>query len=294
LFSPNSLDRECNVGNVNEAMRKYLAEQAERAAKDADAPGAAAPAAGAPAPAAPAAHVSAAYAASAAEAAASSTAPARAAALHAARYARDLAVHHDRGGPIAQQYRALRDNLLAATGSRRLSVMVASAHRGEGKTVTCLNLALVLAEDRDRRTLVVDANLRRSRVAAMLRAPEGPGVAEVLTGSVSTREAIQRTAYPNLFVLPAGQARVPDAAALLRRPVLDDLLAELAPECDYMLVDTSAVSAGPDAGFIGRCVPRALVVARLGRTPGPRIANAIGLLRAAGITPVGMALVRGR
>jgi capsular exopolysaccharide synthesis family protein len=206
------------------------------------------------------------------------------------RYARSLMVHHDRGGRIAEEYRSLRTNLLSKCPTDRFCFMVTSAEAGEGKTVTCLNLALVLAERRDRRTIVVDYNLRQGGVAEMLGAKHGPGVAEVVQGRASLEEAIQPTAYPNLFFLSAGQSHAGQAGELMSRSELKSMVETLRDRFDYVLVDTPAVNHYSDAGITGLITGDALLVVRMRKTPKEAVQRAIRSLKATNVNVVGMLL----
>ncbi|GAG53182.1 unnamed protein product, partial [marine sediment metagenome] len=185
-------------------------------------------------------------------------------------------------------------NLRARLPGRHPTFLVTSALPGEGKTITCLNLALVVSEDRDRRTVVLDANLRRPQVSRLLGCPLRPGLAEVLRGEASLASVVYPTAYPNLFAVPSGGARRVEIARLLSSPALDAGVSELRRRFDYLLLDTAAVRSGPDTGIIGQAVAKALLVARMNKTRSQAVARAIALLHSAGIEPAGLALTRQR
>ena len=255
------------MANVNEAMKKHAAEQAARQA------------AGQPAPAVPWGSPQAAP-----------SIAGRPLRLPLGPCARNLVVHYDRAGGIAEEYRALRNALLSHFREKRFCLLVTSAEPREGTTVTCLNLALALAEDRDRRTIVVDCNLRRGRVAALLRTAPGPGVADVLRGAATLPDATWGTGYPNLYAIPAGRASAHEVIPLFQRPTLDDLVADLRRRFDYILLDSPPVRVVPDVGYLGRVAPHALLVVRLHKTPRHHISQALALLHAANIAPLGLAL----
>jgi len=148
------------VGNVYDAMKKHEAEEAAKASAGQDA---AAPAPGSSPDAAPTAE-----------------APRRPPRprLRTNGYAPELVAHCDRGGRLAEEYRALRTNLLAQYEDDRFCILITSSQGGEGKTVTCLNLGFVLAELPDRRTIIVDCDLQKGNVNALLEMPATPGLAD--------------------------------------------------------------------------------------------------------------------
>jgi hypothetical protein len=126
----------------------------------------------------------------------------------------ELISHHERGSQRSEEYRALRTSLLAQCGSAGFCYIVTSAEAGEGKTVTCLNLALVLTECVNQNVLVVDCDLRRGRVAQLLGIEQGPGMADVMRGKASIKQVLRPTQYPNMSVITAGRANPQEVAEL--------------------------------------------------------------------------------
>jgi capsular exopolysaccharide synthesis family protein len=267
------------VANVWDAMKKHQAEQAAAAplaaaASPQDAPGTVAPAQG--------------------------TVPATAAATQVPApvggpatldgYAPELCAHYERGGAIAEDFRGLRTSLLAQYSDERFCVLVTSAEKGEGKTVTCLNLALVLAERQERRTVVVDCDLRARRVAKLMRIANAPGVSDLLRGTARVEDVLRKTAYPNLFVIPAGEAGRGEVGDLLHRPELQETFNALRRQYDYVLLDTPPVVVAPDACMLGPAVTDALVIVRMYKTRRETVDSAIRLLHAANIKALGVVL----
>ena len=259
------------MGNVFDAMKKHQAEQADQArsgeAESAPAAGGAPPQA-LPQPAEPA--------------------PRAGVILNG--YSTRLVAHHDRGGKLAEDYRALRTNLLAQYRDNRFCLLVSSAEDGEGKTVTCLNLAIVLAEQPEYRTVVVDCDLRKGRVASLLRIEKRPGMADLLRGRATFDEVLRPTSYPNLFAVPAGQADADEVGELLGKQELDEFLGRLRQEYDHVLIDTPPLAVVSDAGTVGRAVREAMLVVRMHKTRRESVDKAIRLLHAANVRPVGIAL----
>lgn len=208
-------------------------------------------------------------------------------------YSAGMVPHHDRGGKIAEQYRALRTTLLAnCQGS--LSCLITSAQPQEGKTTTCANLALVLAENVSQRTVIIDGDLRQGRIADMMHLDRTPGLAELLRGRAEIREVIQPTAYPNLSIVAAGHSRPEEVAELLSRPELDPFFADIRRMFDYVLVDTPSINKTSDAGMLGRWIEQALVVVQMNRTRRESVDRALGLLQAANIKPAGIVMTHHR
>lgn len=208
------------------------------------------------------------------------------------KYSPALAAHHDRGGRICEQYRTLRTNLLAIYPDEQFSLVVTSAEAGEGKTVTCLNLAMALTELPDRRTVVVDCDIRKCRAAAMLHVEKSPGMADMLRGTATLSQTTQATAYPNLFFVPAGQARLNEVGELMSRPELDEIISQLRKAYDYVLIDTPPINNISDAGMLGQVQVsgEALLVVRMNKTSRESVNRAIRLLHAANVKIAGICL----
>jgi len=277
------------MANVWDAMKKHKAEHG------ATSPPTPAPAAG-PAP-APTTGVRAAMEVAGIDVTAPPPRPSRASLLPPAGsngYAQSLVPHHDRGGAIAEEYRALRTNLLAQYADERFCLLITSAEAGEGKTISTLNLALVLAERQERRTVVIDADLRKRTIASLLHIDNVPGLADVLRGDARLDAIVRPTAYPNLFVVPAGQSKQAEVGELLGRPELEEAVAELRRRYDYVLFDTPPITIASDAGMLGRATREALLVVRMNKTRRESVDRAIGLLHAANVKPVGMILTHQR
>jgi capsular exopolysaccharide synthesis family protein len=192
--------------------------------------------------------------------------------------------------PLAEQYRALRTNLLALGPEHPLKVIVVtSAVAGEGKSVTALNLAACLAEVEGKRVAAVDADLRRPSLHRLMGLDNQRGLADYLSGGTMLEMVLQRSRTPNLWALPAGRTP-PNPAELLGGKRMDDLLARLRREYDHVVIDTPPAVATTDAGILApRCDGTVLVV-RMFQTPRSAARHAAELLRKARANVVGTVL----
>ena len=205
-------------------------------------------------------------------------------------YSELLIAHHDHGAPITDEYRALRTSLLANCPDEKFCYLVTSSEAGEGKTVTCLNLAVVMAERVESRTVVVDCDLRRGRMSSLLKASPVPGMVDLLRGEKTLKECVQPTSYSNLFFLPAGKAGSSEVGELAGRPEFEDVITELRRDYDYVILDTPPINRVSDPGVMGRTVGEALLVVRMNHTHKESIDKAIRLLHAANVNLSGVIL----
>ena len=187
---------------------------------------------------------------------------------------RPLVVHDDPRSPRAEAFRTLRTNLqfIAHQDDRRIFV-VSSPTPGEGKTHVVANLAVVLAES-GARVALVEADLRRPRLAKVMGIEGAVGLSDVLISRATLSDVLQPWGADNLTVLPAGQIP-PNPSELLGSPQLRELLNELAEMTDYVLVDAPPVLPVTDAAILSGYASGTLLVSSIGQTKRPDFVQAI-------------------
>jgi len=206
------------------------------------------------------------------------------------KYDSALVAWHRRNGRMSEQYRALRTHLLAHYHDKPFALIVTSAQSGEGKTVTCLNLAFTLAGMQECRTVVVDCDFRKGAVASMLCDPAERGLADVLRGEATPEEVIQPTPFPNLSVILTGKTSADEVGGLVSRQELDDLTRHLRRSYDHVLFDTPPVNTLSDAGVVGRVAGESLLVVRMSKTRRESVRRAIRHLEAVNVKIAGLVL----
>ena len=168
--------------------------------------------------------------------------------------------------PECEQFRSLRTRLLQASErERKRAFVVTSAGIGEGKTLTTLNLAWLLAQTDGVTALVIDADLRQPCAADYLGIETERGLSEVLTGETRLAEAIVRLNPAGLHVLPGGAARE-DVAELLSGPRFARLLDEARRLFDYIIIDAPPLGIFTDANLLINRADAALLVVRASKT----------------------------
>lgn len=180
----------------------------------------------------------------------------------------------------AEEYRAIRTNMLARWENRRHVVhTITSATPQEGKTITSLNMGVILSELRNRKTIVIEGDLRLPQFQKLLNLPEAPGMIGVLSGNASLDEAIQTVGENGLHVLPAGGRVQRQAVQLLGGTRMVSLLENLRQHYDHIVIDTPPVVELADAGILGALSDEVLLVARMNRTPRTLIEQALRTLK---------------
>ena len=188
------------------------------------------------------------------------------------------------GSMEADQYRGLRHTVEQLRRDHGHQVIaITSAGVGDGKSITTLNLAGALAQSRQARVLVIDADLHRPSVASYLGidAAAGPGLIEAIERETcSLASAAAEIRGLDFAVVPAGVYRG-GAYELLSSPRVHALIAEARTAFDYILVDTPPLLPLPDCRVIAQWVDGFLIVVTAHRTPRRALADGLDLLPAA-------------
>jgi capsular exopolysaccharide synthesis family protein len=187
----------------------------------------------------------------------------------------------------AEQYRAVRlaiETFRHERGTR--SVAITSPGRGDGRTITALNIAGALAQAPDARVVLVEADLRHPGVARALGLPTARGLSTYLLDPNMTVDAVvARPAGVAFAVVPAGTASSMPYE-LLKSPRLAGLLAALRDRFDYVVLDTPPALPYPDVGIVRDLVDGFVLVVRANRTPRETLRdcmNVIGRQRGLGL-----------
>jgi protein-tyrosine kinase len=181
-------------------------------------------------------------------------------------------------GNCVEQFRSLRSHLHLHRLQKSLkTILVSSGLPAEGKTFVAVNLVMSLAHNSNRQVLLIDADLRRPAAHTLLGASPSPGLADYLQGKASIQEIIQRSVAPksadidqrnhsNVAFISAGNCS-DGALELICSHRIDELISQLAPLFEWVIVDSPPVLVVSDAVDLARAADAVLLVARAGSTP---------------------------
>ena len=164
---------------------------------------------------------------------------------------------------FAESLRMLHTGLLLADaeGTPPVSVTITSSVAEEGKTFVAVALARLIAKS-GRRVLLIDADLRNGQVGKRLELPRRRGLADLLTGRVtSVDDAIQRDEPSGLDVLTAGRtADMP--MDILHSGRMRQLIATLKPAYELIIIDSPPALLVSDARTLARLTDKTVFVVR--------------------------------
>ena len=181
--------------------------------------------------------------------------------------------------PMATEMRRLYSNIRHRQGQPdKRSFLITSAYRGEGKSTIASHLALTVARFKGKKSLIVDADLRRPRLHDIFAVAREPGLLECLEGKIDPLAAIKDTAVENLKVIPAG-AHTQSPAHLFEGDILSDIFKKIRFYYDIVIVDCAPVIPVSDPMLIASEVDGVILVLLAGKTPRNAALRACDILR---------------
>jgi capsular exopolysaccharide synthesis family protein len=200
-------------------------------------------------------------------------------------HSKDLITILDPSSVAAEAYRTMRTNLLYGFVDHPPKVIVISSpNLGEGKTTTCANLGIVLAQA-DHRTLLLDCDLRRPALHRHFGFRNLRGVADVVVGAADIHDVWQEP-LPKLKVVTAGFI-LPNPTELLSSIRFARFLNMVRQEFDYVLVDTPPAGPVSDPAILGAQADGVLLVLDVQNTSKGALRESKRNLDAVGATVLG-------
>lgn len=168
------------------------------------------------------------------------------------------------GSPTGEAYRALRTAIRFRASSQQLkTVLVTSAAAGDGKSTIAANLAIAMSLD-GARTILIDADLRRTRLGTMFDIPLGPGLTNVLLGKANLADVLVPWSR-GLSILQVGTHSLNPSEALGSQAMVR-VLEEAKQLADIVIIDAPPVLPVADPAVLAALVDGTIVVSRWGRT----------------------------
>lgn len=179
---------------------------------------------------------------------------------------------------ITEQYRLLRSRLVNLNGNHGNKVIaVTSTRKGEGKSLTSVNLAIVMAEDTKKKVLLIDGDMRKPAVHTFFDCKAEYGFSDLLSNKVDIESAIIHSNIRNLTLLLAGRL-LESSAELIATASLKENIEKLRKKFDYIIIDSPPIIPFADMSVFGDVVDGILLVIRAERTPKESVVEALKAL----------------
>ena len=199
---------------------------------------------------------------------------------------REIVVSDTRSGKI-EGYNRLRDNILYlnADGKNKV-IQIESSMMHEGKTTVSCNLAVSLGLT-DKKVVVVDLDFRKANVHRTFKIDNDKGLSEYMLGTISYEEMIKKTDYKNVDVITRG-GEVYNSSVILISKKLEELIAKLKEEYDYVLLDCAPILQVSDYINILRLADGVLFLVAYGTTTRNQVSEAVKELKKNNANILGM------
>ena len=197
-------------------------------------------------------------------------------------------------GATAESIRIIRTSVLFSNPNKLPAcVLITSPGESEGKTTLSVNLAIAMAQLKNTKVLLIDADLRKPAhrfIHGIQRdGGQAKGLAGFLAGRIELDDIIHHTNIPNLSVIPRGK-RPSNPSELLYSDQLGLLLNRCREEGYHVILDAPPVLPVTDPVILAGQVDGVLLVASVGQTTKEACRLAIQRLTAAGGKILGIVL----
>lgn len=207
---------------------------------------------------------------------------------------RDISIEgSNRFSTLMEAYSSIRAAIDFSLPRSSNVIQLTSSQAQEGKSTTAVILAEMFASF-GRKTLLVDADLRRPAVAGLLGIEQPKvGVVEVVLGHVDLETALVRGVHENLDILPVGEIP-PNPTEILASKEFQQFIDKCRSEYSLVIFDSCPVMGIADAPLLSRMVDATVFVLEANTLPFSRARAAIRRLTAAGAKPIGAILTKYR
>lgn len=188
-----------------------------------------------------------------------------------------LLIHFAEDSAATHAYLSLVKELHNRSKTKRQKVwLLASSVAGEGTSLSCMNLAIV-ARRQGIKTLIIEGHTRTPRISGVLRLDLEPGLTGCLNRALNAAQAIRKSRFGDVDVLPAGQT-VAYPENLWSTPAFHRLLADVRSTYDLVLFEGPPALLYPDVSVLADKVDGMVLVHQFGRSSPERVEKVLAKL----------------
>jgi exopolysaccharide/PEP-CTERM locus tyrosine autokinase len=182
---------------------------------------------------------------------------------------------------ISDQYKLLRTTILDRMRHNRYNTIeVTSFKERDGKTLTCVNLAITLAKESRQNVLLVDMDLRRPRIHKVFGIDPEPGLRDYFLHGTPLKDILIHLGIERLAILPSG-GRMDNSTEIIGSHRMEALIREIKTRYKdrYIIFDTPALNSCSDPLVLSSYVDAIVLVARAGHTTTEDITSGMAMLK---------------
>lgn len=178
---------------------------------------------------------------------------------------RNLIAYTNPESIISEQYRTIRTNLYFINGERKSNtLLITSPGKWEGKSTTASNIAVSMAQQKEK-VLLIDGSLRNPSVHHIFKTANNTGLTDILTGKVSFEETVLSSEIGSLDILTSGTIPF-NPAELLASEMMKQLLQKVSSLYDIILIDSPPVLEVTDTKILANLSNGVVLVVRKDKT----------------------------
>jgi exopolysaccharide/PEP-CTERM locus tyrosine autokinase len=190
---------------------------------------------------------------------------------------KNLVTFHHPQSVEAELFRVFRTNLLfPADGKKPKTILITSPLPGDGKSFTCANLAISIAQGVEEHVLLIDCDVRKPTVHTTFGYNQGIGLSDHLAFGTDIAKTLLKTPVNKLTILPAGRPPK-NPTELLSSQKMKKLLDEVKSRYEdrYIVIDSPPPSMAPETNAIVKYVDGVIIVVKAGKTPRSAVTETI-------------------
>lgn len=190
----------------------------------------------------------------------------------------------------SEAFRALRTRIQFAHPDKRVlkTILITSSAPSEGKSTVAINLGGSFAQS-NRKTIVVDCDLRKPRVHNIFKSNRYPGLIDYMFGKVPLDEVIRKTEFPNLNFITSGTIP-PNPAEMLESNAMKEFLALIKERYDIVILDSPPLIAVTDSEILASLVDASILVVSADTTETEMLQKSVELIKRGGSSFIGTVL----
>lgn len=191
----------------------------------------------------------------------------------------DLIIEKNPSSVVSESIRSLRTRIQFSQKERNSlkTMLITSPSPQEGKTTLAVNIGASFAHS-NKRTLIIDADLRKPRLHQIFNCEKQPGLVDHCFNNEPFEKILKATAIRNLFIITSGTIP-PNPSEILDSVEMDVFLKKVRSEFDYIIIDSPPIVAVTDAEILARKVDGTILVVSHKKTDKDLLERGISLLK---------------
>lgn len=202
----------------------------------------------------------------------------------------DLVTLYEQDSPISESFKAIRARIQHSRIDSEFPkvILVTSPAESEGKTFISLNLAGSYAQS-EKRTLLIDSDLRRPRIHSVMNVNKKPGLADYLAKKVKLDEIIRNIKSKNLNYITAGTLPS-NPTEVVESAAMKEFLNEIRDFFDVIIIDSPPIIAVIDSEILAKMVDGTILVISANKTENKLMKDAVDLIKSIKVSFLGTVL----